>query len=284
MEWTPEAEEAILKVPVFVRKRVGARVEKEARGSGDPVVSLTDVQTTQSRFLSGMSSELKGYQTEICFGPNGCVNRANPGDGLLEEIETLLEAEDLLTFLKDNVQGDLKYHHNFRVAISDCPNACSQPQVKDIGIIGACSPLPTDLGCIYCGVCIETCRENAITLKERPEEPDIDSSRCVMCGKCIGACPTGTISEGRRGYRVQLGGKLGRHPKLARELSGIFTEDQVLEIVKDCIRFYKKNSKQGQRFAQIFTDVEFAELENQYTQPGKAGTKRSSRKGAKELG
>ena len=31
MQWTPEAEDAIKKVPFFVRKKVRARVEKEAR-------------------------------------------------------------------------------------------------------------------------------------------------------------------------------------------------------------------------------------------------------------
>ena len=42
MKWAPEAEEAIKKVPFFVRKRVKARVEKEAREAGRPVVSLAD--------------------------------------------------------------------------------------------------------------------------------------------------------------------------------------------------------------------------------------------------
>ncbi len=60
MEWTPEAEEAIRKVPVFVRKRVRARVEKETRASGKSIVSLINVRTTQTRFLSGMSSEPEG--------------------------------------------------------------------------------------------------------------------------------------------------------------------------------------------------------------------------------
>ena len=29
---------------------------------------------------------------------------------------------------------DLKFHHEFRVTVADCPNSCSQPQIKDIGI------------------------------------------------------------------------------------------------------------------------------------------------------
>ena len=44
MEWTPEAETAIKKVPFFVRKRVRARVEKEAAAGNRPRVSLADVK------------------------------------------------------------------------------------------------------------------------------------------------------------------------------------------------------------------------------------------------
>jgi hypothetical protein len=40
MKWMPEAEEAIKKVPFFVRKRVKARVEKEAMEAGKQAVSL----------------------------------------------------------------------------------------------------------------------------------------------------------------------------------------------------------------------------------------------------
>jgi len=266
MEWTAEAETAIKKVPVFVRKRVRVRVEKEAADAGTPIVTLAEVKTTQARFLAGMSSDVQGYQTEICFGPNGCPNRANPGDRLLERIDSLLNKADLLTFLKKSVEGDLKYHHNFRVAVSDCPNACSQPQIKDIGIIGACGPRVTDAACTRCDGCIDACKEAVVSIDDTCEHPAIDLQSCVKCGKCIDACPTGTIAQGERGYRIQLGGKLGRHPQLARELPGIYSEDQVVDIVGDCIRLYKQNSRRGQRFAEIFTDEDFQRLRERYTE------------------
>jgi hypothetical protein len=67
-KWMPQAEEAIKKVPFFVRKRVRARVEKEAMEAGKQTVSLADVKATQARYLTRMSSEIKGYQIETCFG------------------------------------------------------------------------------------------------------------------------------------------------------------------------------------------------------------------------
>jgi len=258
MKWTVEAEAAVKKVPFFVRKKVKARVEKEARQAGKHIVDLADVNTTQKRYLTNMASEVKGYQLETCFGPNECPHRANPSDQLISRIEDVLKAADLLTFLKAHVTGDLKFHHEFRVALADCPNACSQPQIKDIGIIGASSPVITDQPCTLCEACVDECREAAIELGEAG--PEIGGERCLHCGKCVVVCDSGTLVQGPKGFRVQLGGKLGRHPQLARELPGIYSEEEVLKIIQWCLEFYKQQSKAGERFAEIFTDSDFERL------------------------
>jgi anaerobic sulfite reductase subunit C len=264
MKWTPEAEAAIKKVPFFVRKRVRAGVEKEAAAAHKNIVSIAEVRNAQARFLSNMAADIKGYQIDTCFGPGGCPNRAYFNDSLLERIEKLLQAEDLLGFLSQRIPGELKYHHEFRVTLADCPNACSQPQIKDIGIIGAHSLILTDETCTRCEACLEACKERAITLDDSAESPVFDHGLCVKCGLCVKACPTGTIGTGALGFRVQIGGKLGRHPQLARELPGIFSENEVLAIVKDCIDFYKQNGRSGQRFAEIFTHADFNNLVRRY--------------------
>jgi dissimilatory sulfite reductase (desulfoviridin) alpha/beta subunit len=266
MKWTAEAENAIKKVPFFVRNKVRARVEKEAQENGKSEITIHEVNASRKRFLSGMESDVKGYQLDICFGPSGCPNQANPGEGLMKKIESLLIKADLLSFLKAHVDGELKYHHEFRISLADCPNACSQVQIKDIGIIGACFPAVTDKECTRCEACISACREDAVFLRETDETPVFDLNRCVACGKCVQACPTGTLAEGKKGYRVQLGGKLGRHPKLARELPGIYSENEVLQIVSDCIAIYKRRSRHGDRFAEIFSDADFDELKKKFQQ------------------
>ena len=72
MQWSKEADDAVKKVPFFVRKRVRARIEKDARQAGKIKVSLADVKATQASYLNSMASEIKGYQVETCFGPSGC--------------------------------------------------------------------------------------------------------------------------------------------------------------------------------------------------------------------
>jgi dissimilatory sulfite reductase (desulfoviridin) alpha/beta subunit len=260
MQWDPAADDAVSKVPFFVRKKVRARVEQEASAAGKHQVSLADVKATQKRYLAGMASQVKGYQLDACFGSGGCPNRAVESEALLNRIEALMEKQDLLPFLKSRVKGDLKFHHEFRISLADCPNACSQVQIKDIGIIGAAMPRLIDEPCSQCGACVDACKEEAILLKEDSDGPQIDMERCLACKKCSDACPTGTIAEGPTGYRLLLGGKLGRHPRLARELPGIFTADEVLEKIEACVAYYKAHSRNGMRFAELIQDKDLTEL------------------------
>ncbi|MBW2011077.1 MAG: 4Fe-4S binding protein [Deltaproteobacteria bacterium] len=264
MKWLPEAEAALKKVPFFVRKKVRVRVEKEAAHAGRQVVGLSDVKATQKRYLNRMSSEIKGYQLDACFGSDGCPNRTIRSDGLFKKIEKALEKADLLSFLRHHVGDNLKFHHEFRITMADCPNACSQPQIKDIGIIGACEPRIRDEVCSCCEACVDTCPDNAIKIDRNSEMPVINDRLCMLCGRCIAVCPTGTIAENKRGFKVSLGGKLGRHPRLARALPGIFNEDEVVEIVNACLDFYKQHSRKGKRFAEILTPPDFENIAQRF--------------------
>jgi anaerobic sulfite reductase subunit C len=249
MKWSKEAEEAVSRVPFFVRKRVKRRVEEEATKCGAKEVDIEHVRTCQKRFLSRMEDEVKGYQVETCFGPSGCPNRTVIDDQLTEKLETLLAGKDLRSFLKERVKGPLKIHHEFRLSVSDCPNACSRPQIVDIGLIGACLPEMTEEACSECGACTATCKENAIVFQDG--RPVIDVSKCLLCAQCARVCPTGTLTEGKRGYRILVGGKLGRHPRLARELPGIQSPEETLKIIERCTGVFQKQCVSGERFGEI---------------------------------
>jgi anaerobic sulfite reductase subunit C len=258
MKWTAEAEAAIKNVPFFIRKKVRKKVEVHAQSRGKKRVDIVDVTSLKKQFLSkgGMEKEVQGYDISTCFGGDGCPHTANSCAELLVDIQALMEKAGILSFLKASVEGGLKFHHEFRVSLSDCPNACSRPQIVDIGIIGAARPVQGAKDCTLCSACVDACPDGAIRLDETKEQPVIDEKLCLLCGKCITACPTGTIEEKEKGFRVLLGGRLGRHPRLAMEVPGIHSRPQVLAIVENSLNFYKAHSKNGQRFSKILTSID----------------------------
>ena len=258
MKWSAEAEAAIKKVPFFIRKKVRKKVEVYAENKGRKSVDIEDVTSLKQQFLSkeGMENQVRGYDISTCFGEKDCPNSANSCAKLLVDIQTLMEKADILSFLKKSVPGGLKFHHEFRISLSDCPNACSRPQIVDIGIIGAARPVNGEANCTLCNACVDVCPDGAICLDQINEQPLIDQNLCLLCGKCITSCPTGTIERSEKGFRVLLGGRLGRHPRLAMEVPGIQSGPQVLAIVENCLTFYKTHSKKGQRFSKILTSMD----------------------------
>lgn len=258
MRWTKKAEEAISRVPFFVRKRVKNRVEEEAVSRGAKEVTIEHVLTCQKRFMNRMEDEVKGFQVETCFGPTGCPNRVIESDGLPQQLEKKLNKRDLKDFLKSRVKGPLKMHHEFRVSISDCPNACSRPQIVDVGLIGACRPEVSEEPCNQCGACMEACKENAISISD--DVPVMDDSKCLYCGKCLEECPTGTLQGGSRGYRIQVGGKLGRHPRLGTELPDIYELEYAIKVVDKCLDHYTQHCVKGERFGEILEKTGMKDL------------------------
>ncbi len=252
--WTEEAEKAVGRVPFFVRKKVRGYVEEEAARRGAERVGIEHVEACRKRFLSGsgMEKEIRGFRVETCFGTGGCENRTVDSVRLAADLEGILSRRDFASFLKQRVDGGLKFHHELRVSISDCPNACSRPQIVDIGIIGARRPRISEEPCTGCGACERACREDAVRGGDGGGEPPVlDAGRCVGCGKCLDACPSGTLAEGVRGYRILVGGKLGRHPGLGRELDGIHSEAEVSETVERCLDLYFRHNREGERLGSI---------------------------------
>ena len=142
-------------------------------------------------------------------------------------------------------------HHEFRVSLSTCPNACSRPQIVDFGIVGALRPAIGPDPCTQCGACVEACAEQAVALPGGQSAPVIDFARCLACGQCLKVCPTGTLVEGERGYRILLGGKLGRHPQLGRELAGLHSEEDLLTVLDRVLDHYRKYNEKGERLGEV---------------------------------
>jgi dissimilatory sulfite reductase (desulfoviridin) alpha/beta subunit len=140
-----------------------------------------------------------------------------------------------------------------------------------VGLIAAVRPRVSAEQCSSCGACVDVCNEDAITLPADARTPVLDLTRCVACGQCVKACPTGALEQDASGYRLQLGGKLGRHPRLATELEGIYSKEEMLAILDTCLEHYKKHNRKGERFGEILnrTGLEFLDRHTRENQSSK---------------
>ncbi len=255
MRWSDDALKEMSRVPFFIRKMVKKRVEEFVQQQGSTLVLTDHLEECRQRFMKDQHREVKGYQLETCFGAKNCSNRVLGPSTLVEKLEKFFHGQALKEFLEENISGPIKLHHEFRVSVSFCPNACSRPQIVDMGIIGAVRPAwASGNECSSCGACCEECKEDAITLVE-DAGPLVDCEKCLCCGHCIRVCPTSALEIDKEGFRIMIGGKLGRHPQLAHELQGIFSEESVLDIAEKIVGFYKTNSRDGERLGAVINRI-----------------------------
>ena len=250
MRWEKEAETLLKRIPFFVRGRVKKRVEAFVRERGKNVVTKEELLLAKKALREKEARVEEGFSVEGCFGATGCPNAVTSSLEMLAKIEELLKEAGLTEFLRQKVKGPLKHHHQFRVALSECPNACSQVQIKDVALIGRIKLGLEPEKCVFCGECEKVCEERALVLSE--SGPVLNEDKCVGCGACIKICPEGALLELKRGYRVLLGGKLGRHPRLAQEILPLASEEEVLALLKKVVSFYQKHNQQGERLGALF--------------------------------
>ncbi len=263
MKWQPEAEKKLSRSPFFIRKKIRSMVEAEAASRGSSQVTVQHLLSCREKFFARQKTAekpLPGYSLENCLGSDGCPNNLIEDYQLVEQLESLLASRDLSAFFRKKVEGPLKFHHQFSIVIAGCPNACSRPQIADLGIIGISQPKLSQEACSGCSACVDNCPDQAIKLGSDAQNPEISTPPCLSCGRCITVCPTGTIIESRRGFRLLVGGKLGRHPQLGQELSGIYSANETLAIAEKCLDIFQQYNQHGERFGEVLQYLKPASL------------------------
>lgn len=182
-----------------------------------------------------------GFILEHCR--KNCSKSTQDWSLLHEQLEQLLLDMNISAHLGKKFPM-IHYHHLPKISLAGCPNGCSQPQIKDIGISGYLMPNFTDAPCTNCQACVRSCQENALTWNEGPV---FDEKKCIGCGDCIRSCKTGKILPGESGWCLYLGGRLGRHPQLARLSNERFQTPDLLEKIRWIFNDYLDNSLPQER-------------------------------------
>lgn len=146
-------------------------------------------------------------------------------------------------------EPSIRRHQAVKIALAGCPNACTGPQVADFGLIRACRPGRESDRCTGCGACAAACPEKAVTVT--PDGPVIDRKICLGCGLCVRACPHEALTLDRLGWRVMAGGRLGRHPALAVELPGLFSDAEAAACLARLTAFFMARHRPGVRLSAL---------------------------------
>jgi dissimilatory sulfite reductase (desulfoviridin) alpha/beta subunit len=142
-----------------------------------------------------------------------------------------------------------------KIALSACPNACTQPQIKDVGVIAICVPAGIGASCDGCEQCEDVCREEAMAVRD--SRATMQSERCVGCGACIGACPQKAIASDGVRFRILVGGAMGRHPRWGQELC-VVDGSHVVDQIERFLDRIARRAEQGERFASVVERVGFS--------------------------
>jgi dissimilatory sulfite reductase (desulfoviridin) alpha/beta subunit len=163
---------------------------------------------------------------------------------LLEEVLEEAGAAELVRRKAEAPRGaPLLAHHRFRISISGCPNSCSQPQIADFGLSGQLSPR-LEKGEVS-QASIDACREGALAASAGGAV--LDESLCVSCGACVRASNGSGLDAGPRGWKVMAGGRLGRHPGLAHEVTEYASGERAARLLEVLLRVWESNGLPGER-------------------------------------
>lgn len=191
-----------------------------------------------------------GYIIEHCR-PN-CSRVAKSWETLNKDLDSALSSLNLSETLTEKFKP-LLYHQIAKISLAGCPNGCSQPLIKDFGILGYVTPKITDNVCQSCRACVIACQENALSLSNG--EISINPTLCLSCGDCIRVCPTGTLSPGENGWNLYLGGRVGRHPHFAELIGKTSKEEEVIEWVTKTLEDYLKYCHPHERLSSFIERI-----------------------------
>ncbi|WP_055669068.1 4Fe-4S binding protein [Desnuesiella massiliensis] len=151
--------------------------------------------------------------------------------------------------------NSVKLPHKFKIGIGGCPNNCIKPDLNDFGIMGQRKPLVDKEICRGCKKCA---MENACKMKAAKVidgKLHIDRDKCINCGVCINKCYFKSASAEVEGLKVLLGGKWGRTGKAGYAVEGIYSEEEVMNMIERTLLFYKENGMTKERFGDMIERI-----------------------------
>lgn len=166
-------------------------------------------------------------------------------DGLAREMEE--------RFLMRQLPG------KFKISILGCPNSYGKAQGNDLAFLAVRKVQIDEARCILCKKCLKVCSDEAFSVKDG--KLGIEEEKCSRCGKCVPVCPVEAFQEEVE-FLIFLGGRLGKHSRLATPYFKTCKEGEIMEITEKVLAYYEKVAGPKERFAEVIERIGQEEVEH----------------------
>lgn len=147
-----------------------------------------------------------------------------------------------------------------KITLVGCPNNCAKANTNDIGIVGQAYVKFNEEKCKNCGICTKQCRQKAVKLIDK--KLVWDQEQCVNCGKCAVACPFGAMEVKKQGMAIYLGGRMGRGYRFGDELTDLYQEEEMENVVQKILDTYTELGEPGERISKVLERIGIEEFES----------------------
>jgi dissimilatory sulfite reductase (desulfoviridin) alpha/beta subunit len=221
-----------------IAKKYGhGRVHLTARqGLEIPFIKLADVEKVRGELAAG------GVFTGVC-GPRVRTVTACQGSAICPS--GCIDTYALARQISDRYFGR-ELPHKFKFGVTGCRNNCLKAEENDLGVKGVYRVSWSGEACTLCGVCVKSCREKALSVRE--DALVADEKLCNNCGRCAKTCPTGAW-KGEPGYLLSFGGTFGNRIAQGRRiLPPLGNTAAFFRVADAALDFFDRHGKPGDRF------------------------------------
>jgi anaerobic sulfite reductase subunit C len=226
-------------------RRMAEVAEKFGRGQ----IHLTTRQTAEIHFVQKIYVDTAIEQLEgagIAMAATGSTIRSTttcPGNGTCKR--GVIETKEIARLLDERFFGR-ELPSKLRMAIAGCPNNCGKATESDIGVMGGVEPKWQKSECFNCGACVYACPAGAISVVD--DTYVVDREKCTNCGTCVLSCPNAAWTVSRRGFKLWIGGTMGKQARPASKVPGMASsKDEVVALVDKVVTYYAKKARKRER-------------------------------------
>jgi len=235
----------------------------EKYGSGNIHLSTrqgVEIQNVRHEDAELAIRDLKSVGIDMgACGPRVRIVVACPGEAICKW--GIIETKELAEYL-DEKYYKVETPHKFKMGVTGCPHNCAKASENDLSLMGGILPKWSSKGCIHCDLCVNICPTTAIYKENNKYKLDLE--KCINCSLCTASCPTSTWLVKAKGFKLLIGGTMGKIPRIASQLKELIVDREELnKLMEASLKYYQKHGRKKERFAQTIERIGLAKVKEE---------------------